>query len=39
VLMWLVSVGVWLRFSMVVGHHAAQRILRKLKGVEGNSSG
>ncbi|MBV5327754.1 MAG: glycosyltransferase family 2 protein [Chlorobium sp.] len=39
VLMWLVSVGVWLRFSVVVAHHTARRILRKLKDPKGNGCG
>jgi GT2 family glycosyltransferase len=32
VVMWLVVLGVWLRFGLVVCHHAARRVLARLKG-------
>jgi len=39
VLMWLVAGGVWLRYSVVVGHQIARRIVRKLKDAKGNGCG
>lgn len=32
VVMWLVILGVWLRFGLVVCHHAAKRMLARLRG-------
>ncbi len=39
VLMWLVTLGVWLRFAAVVTYHTGQWVRRKIQGARGKAGG